>query len=139
MLVRLFYVSTAVGPQTTTVTGSLLEHSRKKNQAEGVTGILCQGKGLYLQVLEGPRPAVNATYQRITADTRHKRIELLSYAHITERQYGHWSMALVDLSASDPMVLMNHTDFDPYAADDVAMARNLRDLLASRTEITGGV
>lgn len=137
MLVRLFYVSTAVGPQTTTVTGSLLEHSRKNNQAQGVTGILCQGKGLYLQVLEGPRPAVNLIYQRITADTRHKRIELLSYEHITERQYGPWSMALVDLSTTDPMVLMNHTDFDPYAANDVAMARNFIDLLASRTEIGG--
>jgi hypothetical protein len=137
MLVRLFYVSTAVGPQTTAVTGSLLEHSRKNNQANGVTGILCQGKGLYLQVLEGPRPAVNLTYQRIAQDSRHKRLELLSYEHITQRQYGNWSMALVDLSASDPMVLMNHTDFDPYAANDVAMARNLMDLLATKLEIKG--
>ncbi len=135
MLVRLFYVSTAVGPQTTTVTGSLLEHSRRNNQAEGVTGILCQGDGLYLQVLEGPRPAVNRIYQRIAGDTRHKCIELLTYEHITERQYGQWSMALVDLSTTDPMVLMNHTDFDPYAADGAAMTRNFRDLLASRSEI----
>jgi hypothetical protein len=137
MLVRLFYVSTAVGPQTTAVTGSLLEHSRKNNLADGVTGILCQGKGLYLQVLEGPRAAVNRIYQRIGQDSRHNRVELLTYEHIKQRQYGKWSMALIDLSASDPMVLMNHTDFDPYAANDVAMTRNLVDLLASKVEIKG--
>jgi hypothetical protein len=135
MLVRLFYVSTAVGPQTTTVTQSVLEHSRKNNAAKGITGLLGQGRGLFLQVLEGERGAVNRLYQTICQDSRHTRVELLSYEHITDRKYGQWSMALIDLSRDDPMVAMNHPDFDPYSANDQTMTSRLEELLAARIPI----
>ena len=135
ILVSLFYVSTAVGPQTTAVTGSLLQSSRANNQAHGVTGVLCQGRGLYLQVLEGPRNRVNLIYQRICNDSRHNRIELLAYEQISKRQFGEWSMALVDLSTTDTMVTMNHIDFDPYSASGETMRLNLVDLLASKKDI----
>ena len=116
MLVRLLYVSQPVGPITTTVTTLILEQSNIYNKKENITGVLCQGSGLWMQVLEGERHQVNVLYARIMASRHHNNVELLSMEEITQRQYGKWSMALVHLSKDDPMVQMAHPEFDPYSA-----------------------
>ena len=116
MLVRLLYVSQPVGPITTTVTTLILEQSNIYNKKENITGVLCQGSGLWMQVLEGERHQVNVLYARIMASRHHNSVELLSMEEITQRQFGKWSMALVHLSKDDPMVQMAHPEFDPYSA-----------------------
>lgn len=116
MLVRLLYVSQPVGPITTAVTSSILALSSQFNRQENITGVLCQGSGLYMQVLEGARSKVNHLYGKILSDQRHERVELLSLEDIEERQFGQWSMSLVHLYKDDPMVKMGHPEFDPYAA-----------------------
>ena len=116
MLVRLLYVSQPVGPITTTTTTLILEKSTAYNKKENITGVLCQGSGLFLQVLEGERSHVNLLYARIMADRTHRNVELLSMEEITHRRFGKWSMALVYLSKDDPMVQMAHPEFDPYTA-----------------------
>lgn len=116
MLVRLLYVSQPVGPVTTTMTTLILEKSKSHNKKENITGILCQGSGLWMQVLEGERSPVNALYSRIMSDRNHRNVELLSMEEITTRRFGEWSMALVYLSKDDPLVKMSHPEFDPYSA-----------------------
>ena len=116
MLVRLLYVSQPVGPVTTTVTTQILEKSNIYNKKENITGVLCQGSGLYMQALEGERHQVNTLYSRIMASRHHNNIELLSMEEITHRRFGQWSMALVQLFKNDPMVQMAHPEFDPYSA-----------------------
>ena len=116
MLVRLLYVSQPVGPVTTTVTAQILENSNIYNKRENITGVLCQGSGLYMQALEGVRQQVNTLYSRIMASRHHNNIELLSMEEITQRQFDKWSMALVQLSKDDPMVQLAHPEFDPYSA-----------------------
>ena len=116
MLVRLLYVSQPVGPVTTTMTTLILEKSDSHNKKENITGVLCQGSGLWMQVLEGERSKVNLLYARIMADRNHKNIALLAMEEITQRSFGQWSMALVYLSKDDPMVQMSHPEFDPYTA-----------------------
>ena len=136
MLVRLIYVSRPVGPITTTVTASILEKSNTNNKNANITGILCQGSGLWLQALEGERSQVNKLYSRIMADRQHQDIELLSMKEITHRQFSQWSMALVHLDKDDPMVQMAHPEFDPYSASaDDAMSL-LDALIKSSSPIT---
>ena len=135
MLTRLLYVSKPVGPITTHVTASLLENSRLNNNKSEITGVLCQGSGIYMQVLEGERTAVNALYSRIIADTRHHQVELLSFEEVDQRRYGQWSMALVQLSVDDPMVQMAHPEFDPYSASSKDAMRMIDELINSGTSI----
>ena len=116
MLVRLLYVSQPVGPVTTTMTTLILEKSNSHNKKENITGVLCQGSGLWMQVLEGERSQVNLLYSRIMVDRNHRNVELLSMEEISNRKFGQWSMALVYLSKDDPMVQMAHPEFDPYSA-----------------------
>lgn len=132
----MLYVSRAVGPQTTTVTASILSTAQANNKLHGISGVLCQGRGLYLQLLEGERGELNRLYARIVADTRHKDVELLHHSEITQRRFAAWSMALVQLRDDDPMVLMNHPEFDPYAASGAAALQLLDELCASGQRVT---
>lgn len=135
MQIRILYVSRAVGPQTTTVTASILAKAQVRNAAEGIGGVLCQGQGLYLQVLEGERGAVNRLYARIVVDPRHTDVEMLRLEEITQRRFANWSMALVDLADSDPMVGLKHPEFDPYSATGATAMTLVDELLASGRRI----
>ena len=139
MLVSLFYVSRAVGPQTTTVTSSILTTARFNNPVHGITGALFQGQGLYLQVLEGERSAVNRLYAHILADKRHTDAEILSMEELAGRRFEKWSMAHVILSDLDPMVLMKHPEFDPYSASAQGAALMLEDFVASGVKVDSPV
>jgi len=135
MLIRLLYVSKPVGPITTYVTTSILEVSSVNNKKTDITGVLCQGSGIFLQVIEGQRSAINALFSRIMADTRHNTVVILSMEEIEQRRYGQWSMALVQLSMDDPMVEMAHPEFDPYSASSSDAMKIIDDLLKSSTPI----
>ncbi|NBY33416.1 MAG: BLUF domain-containing protein [Betaproteobacteria bacterium] len=135
MLTQLIYISRAVGPQTTTVTSQILETARAFNKSHDLTGVLCQGKGLYVQVLEGERSVVNSLYRSIAADSRHVDAEIVLFGEIKNRQFKDWSMALVNLSIDDPMVTMKHPEFDPYSADSRAIIGLITELLSSSSAI----
>jgi hypothetical protein len=131
MLVRVLYASRAVGPQTTTVTSSILTTAKAYNRKHQITGVLCQGDGLYLQVLEGERSVVNRLYATIISDLRHKDVEMLHLEEITQRRFPDWSMALVNLSDNDPMVQMQHPEFDPFSASGTFMMMFIDELISS--------
>jgi len=113
MLVRLLYVSQPVGPITTTMTTLILEKSDANNKKQDITGVLCQGSGLWMQVLEGERSKVNLLYSKITADRNHQNVQLLSMEEISQRRFGQWSMMLVYLSKDDPMIQWHIQNLTP--------------------------
>ena len=129
MLVHLLYVSQPVGPVTSTVTSSILKTSIQKNKESDITGVLCQGGGLWMQILEGERSKVNHLYSAVKTDPRHKNVELLLMEDIKQRQYKQWSMALVHLSKDDPLIQMQHPEFDPYLATGKDALKLIDDLI----------
>ena len=135
MLTRLLYVSKPVGPITTYVTSSILEVCSVNNKKAEITGVLCQGSGIYMQVIEGQRYVISALFSKIIADKRHNTVELLSVEEIQKRQYGQWSMALVQLSIDDPMVQLAHPEFDPYSASSKDAIRIIDELIKSSSPI----
>jgi hypothetical protein len=137
MLVRMLYVSRAVGPQTGTVTAGILAAAQAHNAAHGVSGVLCQGQGLYLQVLEGERGELNQLYARLLQDRRHQDVQLLVFEEITQRRYPDWTMAHVRLPDDDAMVRMKHPEFDPYAASGAFVLELVNELLATGHRISG--
>jgi hypothetical protein len=110
MLVRLLYVSRAVEPELPTATQSILDSARKYNLANGITGILCYGGGLYLQAVEGGRAQVNALYGYIVRDERHKDVMLLDYQEITERRFGGWTMGQVNLAKLNTSIVLKYSE-----------------------------
>ncbi len=135
MLIRLIYVSTAVGPQTSTMTNAILKTAQVWNKAHDITGVLCQGQGVFLQVLEDERNLVTKLYARIYADLRHTDVELIHCECIAKRRYEKWSMAHVSLSDVDPKTKIEWPEFDPYSASGMLVMARIDELLASGTVI----
>lgn len=130
MLIRILYVSRAVGPQTSTVTARILATAVAHNRAAGITGVLCQGQGLYLQVLEGERAAVQGLYARLMEDKRHRDLQMLQLEETARRRFPDWSMAHVRLHDNDPLVRLQHPEFDPYSASGAFVMALVDELVA---------
>jgi hypothetical protein len=130
MLIRLIYVSQAVDPQTPAVSESILRTARAWNVQNDITGVLCQGQGVYLQVLEGERAKVTSLYARIHSDARHKDLELIHCESITSRRYPGWSMAHVELSDVDPQTKIDWPEFDPYSPSGLLVMARIDELVA---------
>lgn len=119
MLVRLMYVSRARENMSPEEVQAIVRESKSHNPASGITGVLCcTGNGLFVQVLEGGRAAVNRLYNRIVADPRHHDVQLLAYEETTERRFTGWSMGQVNLARLNPSLLLKYSEtatLDPYS------------------------
>ena len=143
MLIRLIYVSTAVGPVTTSVTGTILRSAQAHNARSGITGVLCQGQGLYMQVLEGERAQLEALYARILKDKRHDNVVRHQDEDIKARRYGNWAMAHVDLAHSTASQQAAYPTtqgaFTPYAATAGQVMAKIDKLIATGKVMTAPV
>jgi hypothetical protein len=139
MLIRLIYLSRAAVPQTDALTDSILRKAQAWNSQNDITGMLCEGQGVYLQALEGERSKVTALYARIHADPRHRDLELLHCESISERRYRGWSMARVSLSDVDPQTKIVWPEFDPYSPSGALVMARIDELVArgSPVQATG--
>jgi hypothetical protein len=134
MLVRLLYASRAAEPVTSDLVDSILRSSHAHNPALGITGVLCYGGDVYMQVLEGGREAVNELYNKIVRDERHRDIALLHYQEVAERKFAGWTMGQVNLAKVNPSLLLKYSDkpvLDPFAASGRASMALLEELIAT--------
>ena len=141
MLVRLMYASRAAAPVDAEELAAILRQSRSGNHEIGVTGVLCACGGVFIQVLEGGRGAVNRLYNRIVRDARHTEVTLLSYEEIGERRFGGWAMGQVTLSRLNPAILMKYSEtasLDPYAVSGKVSLALFDELVANATVIGPG-
>ena len=111
---------------------AILKQSREHNPAEGLTGLLCYSDGIFIQVLEGGREAVNARYKHIVADARHKDVVLLSYEEIAERHFAGWTMGSVNLHRLNPALVLKYcasSKLDPYTMSGKALMSLFQELV----------
>lgn len=138
MLVRLMYASRAAASVDQEELVAILRKSKANNPALGVTGVLCYSEGVFLQVLEGGRSAVNRLYNRIASDPRHTQVELLSYAEIGERRFAGWSMGQVDMARLNPALLLKYSEratLDPYAVSGEVSMSLFEELVATASVV----
>jgi len=134
MLVRLLYASRAAEPVTPDLVDSILRSSHAHNPALGITGVLCYGGDVYMQVLEGGRSAVNDLYNKIVRDSRHREVMLLLYEEIAERRFAGWTMGHVNLKKINPSLLLKHSELpelNPFAVTGAASMALLEELMAT--------
>ncbi len=133
MLVRLLYASRAVDTSAEAIE-SIVHQSRAHNPASGVTGVLCYGGGIFLQVLEGGRMTISDLYSHIQRDPRHKDVVLLHYQEIPERRFAGWTMGEVNVSRINASILLKYADkavLDPYAVSGEVSLALLEELMAT--------
>ncbi len=90
-LMQLIYASRPFG-----FTGDMLDDilmaARRNNRRDGLTGALICRADLFLQMLEGPRDKVTATFGRILRDDRHLEVSLVWSGDAPARLFGAWDM-----------------------------------------------
>jgi hypothetical protein len=140
MMVRLLYTSRC-DTLSAEMIDAILKRSRENNPRQGITGLLCHGGDVFMQVLEGGREPVNALYNAIARDTRHSGVTMLHYEEITERRFAGWTMGQVNLSRINPSLLLKYSErpeLDPFAVSGKVSMALLDELIATASIVGRG-
>ncbi|CAG1016769.1 Blue light- and temperature-regulated antirepressor BluF [Burkholderiaceae bacterium] len=134
MLVRLIYASRAAAPMNAEELATLMKGARSYNAHAGITGVLVYSDGIFLQLIEGGRDAINALYKRIVCDERHHHVTLLSYDELAERRFAGWAMGQANLSRLNPGILLKYSEraqLDPFGMSANAVLALFDELVAT--------
>lgn len=116
-LIRIIYTSTAVREYAAADLDDILASSARNNAghaADGsdrVTGMLLYAGGNFMQILEGGKEAVEATFQRLEKDPRHKDIFVIERGPIEQRDFAAWNMGFRRIGQAE---LDSHPAFAPF-------------------------
>lgn len=98
---RMIYCSQAAIDFSPDELVALLELARLKNTETGLTGMLLYCSQSFLQMLEGDPAALESTYGRIMADSRHAKMRLLMNVDIDTRLFPDWTMGFEHLDEEE--------------------------------------
>lgn len=131
---RLVYASTATGPLDSHTVEAILRTTHLRNEQDGITGLLATAHNKFLQILEGPRHALDMTFARIQQDARHHDIDLIQRTDHTERQFPDWVMGCISCETAPAETVMHwywaHDD-NIHALLPAELERSIRDLFVA--------
>ncbi|MEP2641898.1 BLUF domain-containing protein [Roseobacter sp.] len=91
MMHQLIYASRPFGYDLNGLT-NILATSRIRNAQDDITGALICRPDVFLQLLEGPKDKVVATFARICNDDRHVEVRQLVAGSVADRLFPDWAM-----------------------------------------------
>ena len=74
------------------ILADILIGARRNNRRDDITGALICRRDVYLQLVEGPAPAIDALYAKIVVDDRHTEVRLLLSRAADQRVFPEWEM-----------------------------------------------
>jgi hypothetical protein len=89
---RLIYKSCSKTPVDWELVNSIIKNSQKRNAEHDISGALLATKNHFLQVLEGSFEDVNNLFCSIVRDSRHDRVQLVSFMCVENRIFPDWAM-----------------------------------------------
>lgn len=101
MLCQMIYSSQALQPMGSPELAQILADARGGNEARDVTGVLVYADGVFLQVLEGERAALDELIESIRSDKRHHSMKVFRDEPIDERAFSDWRMAYLAPNAGE--------------------------------------
>ena len=117
-MLQVTYISTARSMYpTSTEIQEILASCRKNNVRNGLSGLLIVAGRRFLQVLEGPASACEASYDRIKTDPRHFALVELGRKKIEQPSFPQWAMGFEEPGSHDllqQVELLTGKLEDPY-------------------------
>ena len=99
---------------------ALKEHAIVANEKSGITGCLLRLDEYYLQTLEGSTANVNALFHKLQEDTRHHKLQLVSFQPITRRKYNDWMMVIDATDDEHRSFLLSYSSRVPFAFEEMS-------------------
>jgi hypothetical protein len=94
--------------------------ARNNNPKWGICGFLMFDQFRFYQILEGEEASVKKLYELIATDKRHKDVELLTSAPITQTYFEDWSMAsFLSSATTHPLKIKHNIGIDSDISGDV--------------------
>ncbi len=113
---QLVYSSEEATPFDRLRLDSLLNHARKANDHNGITGVLLRSPGRFVQCLEGARETVDVLFSKIRADRRHREVCVLQQLDLPLRFFQEWSMGCTEIQQSE-LLRLQTAQWEARAAD----------------------
>ena len=113
----------------------LLRKARRYNQQANLSGLLVHTKGQFLQIIEGPEPALSDLFARIVDDPRHYDVHMLAYGTVPERAFADWRMAY---APTNEVIFKKITGFLPLAASPGLTAHPSAEVVQLLSEFMSG-
>jgi len=118
IIVRLTYYSRNLldrlgGPLRERINDILIE-SVANNRRDDVTGALIYDEKWFAQALEGPEPAVSATFERLLRDPRHGEVKLIRMQPVPARRFGAWWMTCIAHGENNVDLFQQHCEGEPF-------------------------
>lgn len=126
---RLIYRSVTHEEMSPEAISELVNHARRRNGLDRITGLLLYHDRQVFQVLEGDEAAVRACYARVKSDPRHGQIVTISEKPATTRAFSKWFLGYKDPSRLPLMARAGALTFDQIAdrLDAVAEIDDVRE------------
>ncbi len=105
------YVSSAVTVFSKAELQTLLTKSREYNSSVGITGLLLEKDGNFMQMLEGAENVVRDLAAKIHKDPRHKGVITLLDQFEDQSQFPDWKMGYRDLKTPLLELPTGYSDF----------------------------
>lgn len=90
-LIHLIYFSRAAVAGNATARqdqiAEIARHAQKKNEFAVITSSLIIEQNYYAQILEGERMSVQDTFNRISADGRHRDVQIVEWREVPKREF----------------------------------------------------
>ena len=103
-LARLLYVSDLAPGTRAGEVSRIVASSRRRNTADGLTGLLIFDGDRFCQYVEGTPTALEALRGRLDADVRHMRMEtLIDGAFAGPRRFSDWRLGYVQVVDTDDL------------------------------------
>lgn len=132
---RLVYHNRIAAGVDAAALAALVEASRVRNRAAGITGGLILYRGVFMQALEGESVAIGDLFLRLLDDPRHEAVTLVQLAPVGERLLTcAWLTLLDDEDAIEDLLARYDArpPFDPRALDAEALTRLVADACLTR-------
>ncbi|HYD28290.1 BLUF domain-containing protein [Brevundimonas sp.] len=137
-LERLVYCSRAcIDTTSLQAISELLGEAQRNNAREGLTGALAVNDGWFLQVIEGPAPALDGLLRRLDADARHTDLTILSRRPVSGRLFRDWSMVAARVTPDVGPQLQRLID-DCRVSPEAAVDALLRIVVERKAETAAG-
>lgn len=127
---QFIYASVPTQPMGSYELIQLVEQAQRNNRKSDITGMLAYSGHWFLQVLEGERAIVDATFARIEIDRRHRDIHVIGVVESPQRRFATWSMGFAGLDAFNEDLILEHCGMRTLAPRQLAAPAALALLVA---------
>jgi len=110
-LIHIVYMSFSSRALSEAELNAFLATIRRKNQDQGITGLLLYNDEAFIQVIEGKKDTIDQVFKLISQDSRHSNIVKLLEEPIVKRAFPDWSMGFRKLGGTDNTKIAGYSDF----------------------------